>query len=108
MGAGTMQSPCIYISYLLWIAMSKARDVRKHLLIRALVSFGQLNHPIKDKNFAVVHRIEHQDVLKVRSLMEQDLFHLQNTQTKPSRLLVFPMFHRIIYYVTRPRARYRS
>ena len=70
--------PGIYTNkYLLGIAMSEARDVRKHLLIRALVPLRELDDAIQDQNFTVVHRIEHKDVLKVRSLMEQDLFHLQ-------------------------------
>lgn len=66
--------------YLFWIAVREARNVRDHLLVRTLIALGELDYPIKDEDFPVVHRFEHKHILKVRSLMEQHLFYLQSRQ----------------------------
>lgn len=59
--------------------MGEARDVSEHLLVGALIPFGELDHTVQDEDFPVMYRIEYEHVLEVRSLMKKDLFHLGGT-----------------------------
>lgn len=63
-------------TYLLGISMSETRNVRQHLLVRALVPFGDLDYSIQNQHFPIVHRIEDEHILKLRAFMKQDFLHL--------------------------------
>mmetsp|Transcript_25011 Transcript_25011/g.58686 ORF Transcript_25011/g.58686 Transcript_25011/m.58686 type:complete len:332 (-) Transcript_25011:16-1011(-) len=59
------------------IRVGHQRDVRDHLLVGELVAGRHLDDPVQDQDGPVVLRLEDQQVLEVRPVVVQDLFHLE-------------------------------
>ena len=57
--------------------MSKEGNVGNHFLVGEFVAGCDLDDPVQDQNGPVVFRLKDQEVLKVRPVVVQDLFHLE-------------------------------
>ena len=61
----------------LGVGVTHHGQVDDHLLVGHLVTLRQLDHTVQHQDPAVVGGLEHQHVLELRLLLEQDILHLE-------------------------------